>query len=502
MYTSRILRLVVAIRSKKGKDCLQCHLIWMQMKVFLLCVLVISSAWAIPTNISSAPDVPTLPLLNSSDVRIFPNIGYVGRGYDIFQGNPRSTETFDLGFRSSVFETVYSGQHNRDQRFQLPDNFEAEMVEECELGYSILVNQGSHDYWKSLQQSVSSNVGFCGLEFRASTDFKNIEQSSNSEKSVLIQAIATCTEYDAHITAFAFPRFTSNFMAAIASLPTEFDESMYLRVVGEFGTHILSGARMGAVYGQRSEFTSNQWSRMKAFSKSIDVAAKLAVLGISTGTSSLTEDQRKEVQIFNHMSFRQRVFTIGSKPPLDGQQATWAREVKENPMPTNYRVIPLWQVMDVAHFPDDPQIQTKQTYMQKILGNYCNYLQRNNVIRSCDPLPPDPPLPPIAMLKCDSFTPQPKTKAFGNINDGPYFEDSKLQYTASTRVQRIRIRSGARLDSIGIELIDALGMRYLPSTHGGNGGNRQDFNLDEDEFLTKVTVVFFLDFLNRPLFLR
>ena len=51
------------------------------------------------------------------------NLGYIGRGYDIYHGNPLSPDgVVDQGFRLPVIDLPFSFRFTSDGEFRIPDN--------------------------------------------------------------------------------------------------------------------------------------------------------------------------------------------------------------------------------------------------------------------------------------------------------------------------------------------------------------------------------------------
>ena len=50
------------------------------------------------------------------------SLGYIGRGYDIFYGNPHSEGEVDQGFRLPAIDMPYSYHFTSDGKYRLPDN--------------------------------------------------------------------------------------------------------------------------------------------------------------------------------------------------------------------------------------------------------------------------------------------------------------------------------------------------------------------------------------------
>ena len=50
------------------------------------------------------------------------SVGYVGRGYDIYYGNPHEEGKIDQGFRLPVIDLPYSFRFTSDGEYRAPDN--------------------------------------------------------------------------------------------------------------------------------------------------------------------------------------------------------------------------------------------------------------------------------------------------------------------------------------------------------------------------------------------
>merc|ERR1740129_144376 len=80
----------------------------------------------------------------------FPNIGYLGVGYDIFKGNPHSTDTVDPGFAGKVLLLSYEdGAKTDDQRYVIPDRTSAMSTALCNSGFEASKIYGAQSFSNS-----------------------------------------------------------------------------------------------------------------------------------------------------------------------------------------------------------------------------------------------------------------------------------------------------------------------------------------------------------------
>jgi len=61
-------------------------------------------------------------------------------------------------------------------------------------------------------------------------------------------------------------------------------------------------------------------------------------MGMTAGASSLTDKQKEEAQSFSNAMEDSFIYTIGSKPPSDGDAKSWAQQSFDQPMPITYRL--------------------------------------------------------------------------------------------------------------------------------------------------------------------
>ena len=82
---------------------------------------------------SQDQDIPKLPL-------------YVGRSYDLLQGNPLSDKV-DPGFQHSIFNFSYnSAQKTEDGRFLVPDGVSHRKVSSCSFSSDVKNYRGTNSY--------------------------------------------------------------------------------------------------------------------------------------------------------------------------------------------------------------------------------------------------------------------------------------------------------------------------------------------------------------------
>ena len=114
---------------------------------------------------------------DNNDTPTLYNVGFLGSGYDIFQGNPHA-DLYDPGFRSAVVDmTSYDRHHlTPDQRFRVPDGAEVRQEVACSYESDSIAIHGTSSYSPSLALDVSVNLKLWSAAFSSSVDYQHVRQ--------------------------------------------------------------------------------------------------------------------------------------------------------------------------------------------------------------------------------------------------------------------------------------------------------------------------------------
>lgn len=116
------------------------------------------------------------------------------------------------------------------------------------------------------------------------------------------------------------------------------------------------GVVMGAKYGELSEMTRTEYEKLVTTQTKVEESAKFSAF-ITSGSTSLTETERKEGEKFKKATKNQRIFSFGAKPPTDGNPVTWANSVFDNPMPLSYTLKPIYEVLTEKYIDETPDLK-------------------------------------------------------------------------------------------------------------------------------------------------
>jgi hypothetical protein len=101
------------------------------------------------------------------------NIDYLFTGYNVFYGNPHSTDTFDPGFANNkIFQATYTQEAlSADQRYLVPDFVDVKQETQCDIQYTSTTITGETSLTNSLTEDVSFELSGFGASFKASTSY-------------------------------------------------------------------------------------------------------------------------------------------------------------------------------------------------------------------------------------------------------------------------------------------------------------------------------------------
>jgi hypothetical protein len=340
--------------------------------------------------------------VNVESTHPIPNIGVVFNGYDVLYGNPRpTTGDADPGFRQAIFEPTFKKKTKTpDNKWWEPDGLNVvDCSGTCSLDFSSKEIAGTKDYQSTLETSTSVEGSRWGAKFSASVDYKRVSDQSSKYESVYTHSTAQCCAYVIDIEEYTLPSVTQNFLAGLATLPVTYNEEKYMKFIGTFGTHYVSKASMGALFGQQSEFKKKEWSKMLSEGIDIKAAASFAGAQMTAKVDHQTSHSKKMAETFSSVSSEQRIYSVGAKPPEDSKANTWIQSTVTNPMPIRLELRQIDTLIGLTSFGNQVNHSSLKAALnvtdnvKKALSNYCSYLKKKGKLSDCVAPGPDPPFP-------------------------------------------------------------------------------------------------------------
>ena len=344
----------------------------------------------------------------NANLTAFPNIGYLGVGYDMLRSNPRPlTQPFDTGYASAVFDMTKYGQGRMtaDRQFVIPDFTDIKECTACQMSYKSSVISGAASYKNSLKSHVSINFNLkigqmVGANFNHRASESYLKSVRESENSVFIDQSATCLVYCAELQTHSQPtNLHEAFIEAVGNLPINsmqatYDNS-YNVFLRQFGTHVVTSMKSGSLYWQRAHFSSANFSRFERETQNagVKVFARLPLRFLS-GSSKLHTSAQTEV-VNKAQSFASSIssHSIGAPPPDVSNNdfvasSQWLEKSRTDPMPVELHLTSIAAFLTENYFPDDADIEAKQRRLIEYIesGKYCTFLATNNIHSDIGPV--------------------------------------------------------------------------------------------------------------------
>ncbi len=329
------------------------------------------------------------------------NIDYLALGYDIYKANPMSTKGgVDPGFQlQKIFGFTYDGhQKSSDDRWDIPDATTVVRENSCSLDFSSSSVSGSDSYSRSLEVYVSGSLEGWGAKFKASVDYKEVEEKTQKYKDLYTASRGECKVYTGKIDGYLPPKLTPNFIRAVNTLTEDYQEKPYMRFISYFGTHFVSQVHMGARFACVTRLSEKSWTSLLQKNIKIEMAASYSAYGVSGALDTRTEEQKKWAREFESVKTDMSLSVIGSKPVKEHGPIEWAQQAIEEPMPMRYTLENISELLgDPYMSPSDVKCDLKKIKANLItaLQKYCEYMKAQGMIGSCGKPGPDPPFPKL-----------------------------------------------------------------------------------------------------------
>ena len=331
------------------------------------------------------------------DTKIFTNLGYTLRGYNILLGNPFHADTIgDPGFQSPIFKVDGYDRRSADNSYNLPNGIDIYPKQICRLDSRTNEVSNEKEYQRDLLLSTGLSGGLpdvlsdlVSFAFSANSEYKKKRRSLSEHKNVFVKTENTCTVYEVVLEQNKPPKFTDGFLRAAKRLENAGDTTAYFNFVNDYGTHYLRRAHMGARYAVESEVDQEKREEFSHDGFNLHLGAKLDFLSffkIESNTDTQRNTTTKET--FQRLRKENSILTYGSPIPKDGDAITWANEVRKDPLPIRYTLSKITNLFDERFMEN---LETPLNYVEikkqltSYLDSYCENEKQNLGISKCSP---------------------------------------------------------------------------------------------------------------------
>lgn len=321
------------------------------------------------------------------------NNGYLFYGYNLYTGNPHSTEgSIDPGFTNPIFQSAYRDNVlTGDLRFKIPDGSLFGKNIGCDVALSSSSVKDVSSYRKSLETEVSGSASFGVGSFSASASFKSVLEGTSSSEDMYVESKADCRVFSGHIDYYRPPQLHPTLVKAIDYIDDkDFAKSKddFFTFINYFGTHYIHELNMGARYGYLEKTTVSEFSSGNFISAGVSVSGSYGVGSASAKVSGETDNKNSGSKNKKDV----KAFSIGASPPADGNPFTWAQKAIQEPMPIKYSVTDIREIFTNPLFNLD-QLKSKDVKidlekfkksLDQALKSYCaEYLKPQGLTTFC-----------------------------------------------------------------------------------------------------------------------
>ena len=110
------------------------------------------------------------------------------------------------------------------------------------------------------------------------------------------------------------------------------------RFINAFGTHYVTKANMGALYGEQTMINRESYTTMVSDGIDIDLFAGFSAI---FSVNSSLDINITATEIFKSYSKEQILYSRGAAPPTDGNSLAWMTKTFEEPYPYTLSIAPI-----------------------------------------------------------------------------------------------------------------------------------------------------------------
>ena len=210
-----------------------------------------------------------------------------------------------------------------------------------QVGYETEVTASA----KGVSASASIPPAF-SRAWSESNSLKETEYLFTQKEGMLSIAKGMCIQYQVSFSSFELPLFTNPFISSLGKLYDVRNESeakkkkMFKRFIGDFGTHFMKSADLGASFAQKSIFSGSVRNEM-GYEALEQCTSKQGVRVFGTqyekDNSQCTSNVEEQLSDLGKNEFTTEIITKGSRPT---DIKAWAIQ-EFNPIPLRFTFSPI-----------------------------------------------------------------------------------------------------------------------------------------------------------------
>ena len=311
-------------------------------------------------------------------------------GYNILRGFPLAVG-HDPGFTYPIFKADYSaGKQTADCRYSVPNGLVVIPDVSCVTSFVSKTIRTKYEFSNALSVFTKASVKSWKYKFSASSGYKSASSKMSSSKYVYILSTAECNYYFSKLVSESAPRFNDDFIKWVRKLNgRQSDPELYFNFFETYGTHYATEVTFGARYTNEYKMLTTYYESQRE--RHVDVKAAASASALFGAWKAKAEFQLSSSQKTAMQNFRENVqrktTTVGAPPPEIGGADAWASEVKENPVPSEYKLSSIENLF-TANFMKSLGVDYTGIFKKivRYKADYCKFLQKKGEVESCEDL--------------------------------------------------------------------------------------------------------------------
>jgi hypothetical protein len=253
--------------------------------------------------VSLSSCIPRLPL-------------HVGKGYDLFSGNP-FTNKLDPGFRSQIFSFTYkSQQQTDDDSYLIPDDIESTTESSCAFDSNTQEITGAQSYQESLKEAVSVEGGYdngiAAASFTASVAYKSTQEMTTSQNRIVYFSTGTCEQYTLTAPSYETLPLEKDFILGVTNAYAKI--ILWSSFITRYGTHCVIEETLGGRMVISSSFSKKDVQFLKSNEIEIGVGLQASYGPVSGKVDSTTDMASKFTKATSNMNIIKSYIYVGGEP--------------------------------------------------------------------------------------------------------------------------------------------------------------------------------------------
>ena len=187
-----------------------------------------------------------------------------------------------------------------------------------------------------------------------SRGMKKLEEFFSKRKGMVTLIKGTCTVYEMALNTFHFPKFKAAYRSALRSLlkatksSSKKQRSLFRKFIGQYGTHFLLKATMGAQFMHETKYSSS--TRRKFNARMLEACnevtgAKIFGIQVEKNRAKCRSSDLKKLHKLGRTNVEEIVITKGSRPT---NIKDWSKQIF-TPVPLKFQLSPIINLFANKH---------------------------------------------------------------------------------------------------------------------------------------------------------